>query len=127
MFPRIALILPLAQSVATLNKHRSQTRISGQLNVSISIANHPARTSLDLKLLRRTINQSRLRLATITIDAVRRFSNRRMMSAVVNRIEMSIFQIVLQLLVDLDDDLLRKISARDAGLVGDQNRQPIVV
>src|SRR5689334_10945097 len=91
VFPRIALVLPLAQAVATQNKRRAQARISRELDIALAIANHPARTAIDLKLRHRTIDQSRLRLATIAVDAVRRLSDCRMMSAVINRIQMRVF------------------------------------
>src|ERR1051325_4364380 len=102
MLPRVALIFPLSEPVAAQNKRRSQSRVSRELNVTISIADHPARTPIDLKLLRRAIDQSRLRLATIAIDPVRRVSDSRMVRAVVNRIETCVFQLGFQLLVNLD-------------------------
>ena len=50
-----------------------------------------------------------------------------MMRAIVNGIEVRLFQVALQLLVNLDDYVLGKITPRHARLVRHQNRQPLVV
>src|ERR1051325_12052583 len=65
VFPQTALVLPLAQSVTTQHERRTQSRISRELNITVTIAHHPTRTPIDVKLLRRPIDQPRLRPATI--------------------------------------------------------------
>src|SRR5215213_3349435 len=127
MLPCMSLIFPLTTPIPAQNKRRTQTRVARELNVAISIANHPAHTLIDLKILRSTIDQPRLRLTTITIKAVRRLPDRRMMRAIVNGVEPCVLELTLKLIVNFDDHLFRKVATRDSRLVRDHNREPAIV
>src|SRR5215211_7006512 len=50
-----------------------------------------------------------------------------MMRAIVDRIEVGIFQITLEPVMNAGDHVLGKISTRDTGLVRDHDRQPFIV
>src|SRR5690242_15661155 len=127
MFPARALIFILAAAVSTEHKRRLQPRISRELDVSISIADHPASSKINLKLFCGTIDQSSLRLATVAINPVRRLTHGWMMRAVVNCIELRILQLSFELLMNLNDHVFRKITACNPGLIRNQNRQPTIV
>src|SRR5215213_650679 len=104
-----------------------QARVSRQLDVAISIANHPARTQIDLEVLRGAFDQPRFRFATVAVEAVRRLADGRVMRAIVDRVELRILEVTLELIVNVDDQVLGKVTTRDAGLVRDQDRQPAIV
>src|SRR5687768_17884967 len=61
VFPGVTLILPLAPPITTQHKRRSQSSISRQLDIAIAITCHPTRLQIDLKILRRLQDQTRLR------------------------------------------------------------------
>jgi hypothetical protein len=50
-----------------------------------------------------------------------------MMCAVVDCIELCVFELSFELIVDLNDHILGKITTRNTRLIGNQNRQPVIV
>src|ERR1044071_6046601 len=112
----MSLELPLSPAISTQHKRRMQPRISCEFHITVSITNHPTRTQIDLEILRRTINQPRFRLPTITVEPVRRLADGRMMRAIVNGIELCASEILLELIMNARDHLLGKVPARDARL-----------
>src|SRR6188474_1683504 len=127
MLPRLSLIFPLTTPVPAQHKRRMQTRIPREFDIAISIADHPACTHIDLKILHRAINQPRFRFTTITIKAVRRLTDRWMMRAVIDRVELRVLQITLELIVNARDHLFSEVPARYASLVRDHDRQQAIV
>src|SRR5215212_8782375 len=99
----MALILPLASPIATQYKCRMQTRISSKLYVAVAITRHPTRRQIYFKLLCRTINQPGFWFPAVAVESIRRLTDRRMMRTVVNRIELRILQVALELIVNVDN------------------------
>src|SRR6185369_5332292 len=114
-------------SVPTQNKRRVQTRISRQLHIAIAIANHPTRRQVYLKIIPSPIDQTGFWFAAVAVEPVRRLANRGMVCAVVDAVELGVLEILSELIVNADDYILGKITARNACLVRDHYRKPVVV
>src|SRR5262245_2229962 len=127
MFPRLALVFPFTTPIPTQNKRRMQSCISRQFHVAVTITNHPACREIDVEIRCGAIDQSGFWFAAVTVNPVWRLAYRRMMRAVVDRVELRARQILPEPLVNADDYVLGKITARNTRLVRDNNRKPVVI
>src|SRR6185369_15561577 len=65
--PRTSLIFPLAASITAQHKRGVQTRVARELNVAVTVADHPASCEIDLKISGRAIDQPCPGLAAVAV------------------------------------------------------------
>src|SRR5579885_1206591 len=124
--PRAALMFEFAATVARQHEGRADSGVARKLRVAVTVADHPAAREVEVEILRGAKNQTGPRLAAVAVEAIRRLADRRVVRAVVNRVEprASALQLGSQHIVNFADERLFKIAARDARLVRDEDREP---
>jgi len=65
--PRSALIFPLATAVTAQHKRRVQSRITRELDVAITIANHLASFEIDFEIRGCALDQAGLRFTAVAV------------------------------------------------------------
>src|ERR1051325_9646210 len=98
----------------------------GQLDIAVTIADHPARRKINLEILRGAVNQAGLGLAAIAIEAIGRLAHGRMMRAVVDGVQVRTLALKLSFKYSVHgpNQVFRKVAARDARLIRYQNSEP---
>src|SRR5258705_4975472 len=119
MFPRPALILPFAAAITTQYKSRTHAGISSQFHVAVAVTHHPTRLQIDVEVSARAMNQTSPWFSAVAVEPVRWFAYRRMMSAVINCIELRIcsMQFFRKSRMNLENNVFRKVATRDARLI----------
>src|SRR4051812_37557227 len=112
-FPTGTLILPFTSSVTAEHKCGVKVGVSRHFYVAVTVTDHPAVRQVDLKIRSRSCNQPNFRFPAITIESIRRFTNCRMMCAVIDRIEsgMLIVELGIQLIMDACNHIFSEITS----------------
>src|SRR5947209_5316370 len=126
MLPRRALIFPLAAPVAAQDEGGAHARVARKFHVAVAVADHPTLREVEIKIARRSFDQTGLRLATITVKLKGRHADRWMMRAIVDRIEPRTlaFKFLAQYAVHHLDQIFCEVAARHARLIRDEDGAP---
>src|SRR5205085_12607485 len=95
-------------------------------HIAVAVADHPALREVEIKIARRSFNQSGLRLATIASKLKGRRADRWMMRAIVDRVEPRpiTLKLLAQYVVHQLDQIFCEIAARHTRLIRDEDGAP---